>query len=140
MPEFSVGDPVLFVPPHADTREHDDCVPGVVKEVRETGLLVNYEDDSPVAKMTKRRLLVPRFPEPDEPPFHAFPPESPQYVTMHTAWRYALDERQDGALHDPGWGNRPVTVAGPDKVQRGDWVKRVGRKYALTYVPFESED
>lgn len=57
MSKFTPGDRVVYVPPHADGPTHSDAVQGVVKEPRRLGVLVDYQDGSPVAKYTKRRNL-----------------------------------------------------------------------------------
>jgi len=54
---FQPGERVLYVPPHADGPGDAQACTGVVQECRQTGVLVDYDDDSPVAKFTKRRNL-----------------------------------------------------------------------------------
>jgi len=55
---FQPGERVLYVPPHVDGPGHTCPQAGTVQECRQTGVLVEYQnDDSPVAKLTKRRNL-----------------------------------------------------------------------------------
>lgn len=73
MPKFEEGDPVYYIPDHADGPGHQDAEVGVVKEAgppvqphRDRKYLVDYDDPSPVAKTTYERHLIKREVNSDE--------------------------------------------------------------------------
>lgn len=57
MSDLSEGDKVIYVPNHAGGPDSPAAEKGIVKQVRSTGVLVDYFDGSPVAKHTKRQFL-----------------------------------------------------------------------------------
>lgn len=56
--QFNEGDEVLYMPPNQHNNP-ESWETGVVTEVRKTGYLVDYDDASPNAKLTREKDLYP---------------------------------------------------------------------------------